>query len=247
MKLKILLVEDNAVYASVLKIMLVKLGYDPPVTCGNYDDAIALLATREFHFAILDLHLNGEKDGIDVARYINLEVNIPFIFLTASPSFETFEYIKEVNPYAFLVKPIRESDLFAAIEIALLSMPSNVKTSLQGSRSSNRTANKTSLFIKDGENHHKINFDEILYIVSSHVYVTLHTGCRQFLVRASLAVYADLLDHGKFIRVHRSHIINIDKVEKINKNSVTINGEEIPVSKTYRKDLLKAIATPTSV
>ena len=68
---------------------------------------------------LLDINLNDELDGIDIAHYVNENYEIPFVFLTANSDRSTIERAKQKRPAAFLVKPFGNDDLLSAIEIAL--------------------------------------------------------------------------------------------------------------------------------
>ena len=101
-------------------------------------------------------------------------------------------------------------------------------------------ANDT-IFIKEGHDFHKVKFDEITYLSSDHVYVTIHTTKKKFLVRASLQKYLEKFDPAKFVRVHQRYAVNINKVEKINSIYLIVNNEEIPISKSYHHTLLGSL------
>jgi DNA-binding NarL/FixJ family response regulator len=70
-------------------------------------------------FAILDINLESEKDGIDIGEYIRRQYNIPFVYLTSYSDKDTLERAKRTGPYGFIVKPFNEKTLYATIEIAL--------------------------------------------------------------------------------------------------------------------------------
>lgn len=100
---------------------------------------------------------------------------------------------------------------------------------------------KDALFIKEGEYFHKVSFSDILYFSSDHVYVKLHTEKRKFILRASLQQYLDKLASPMFFRTHRSHVVNLEKIEKINTTYVVVKNEQIPLSKSCREHLLSIL------
>src|SRR5436190_22963351 len=97
---------------------------------------------------LLDIHLFGKKDGIEVAHKINELYQIPFIFLTANSDAETIDRAKKVKPNAYIVKPFTKEELFAAIEIAF--------SNFTGHRSDAKPEHATSyhskeyMFVRDG-------------------------------------------------------------------------------------------------
>ena len=239
-KIKIGIVEDEVIIADDIQALLADMGYTCTEPSSNYGEAVAMLTEQRPDMVILDINLGGKKDGIDVAKYIRAHFHLPFIFLTANSDPSTVSRARETYPNAYLVKPFQRADLYAAIEVALYNFSKDRDTR-------GETANKgrkllqNALFIKEGEYFYKVNFDDILYLSSEHVYVTVHTVNRKFLVRASMQEYMENFDPLIFLRVHRSYVANIQKVEKINTANVIIGGQEIPISKNFREELLKLL------
>lgn len=116
---RILLVEDEAVIAKALQGRLRKLGYDVPVTVQT--GAAAIEAAREHNpdLILMDVQLNGEMDGIEASIQIRDQFRIPVIFLTAYADDGTLERAKMTEPFGFVVKPVNERELHAAIQVAL--------------------------------------------------------------------------------------------------------------------------------
>ena len=237
-KVRICVVEDEAIIAASIQKTLLSLGYDVPKPVASYDQAIAMLETERPDLALLDVKLKGSKDGVEVAKYIREKMDIPFIFLTANNDAATMERAKPVKPNAFLVKPFKKEDLYAAIEIAI----SNFTFIPEPDKPKEKQVLlKDALFIKDGYYFHKVQFDDVLYITSDNVYVTVQTRDKKYLVRASLPEYHEKFDNEKFVRVHQRYVVNIAKIDKINSAYILVNNEEIPVSKSYRDTLLASL------
>jgi DNA-binding response OmpR family regulator len=116
--IKIGIVEDELLIAEKVKIILTDIGYKVCEPVSNYDAALEMIKAEKPDFLLLDVNLGKEKDGIDIARVINEQFFLPFIFLTANSDKLTIDRAKEVRPYAYLVKPFTKEELFAAIEIA---------------------------------------------------------------------------------------------------------------------------------
>jgi len=239
-KIRIGIVEDEAIIAHSISMVLESLGYDVLQPCASYDQAIAMLEKNKPDLALLDIKLKRGKDGIDVASYIRQNMDIPFIFLTANSDPATLERAKSVKPDAFLVKPFQKEDIYTSIEIAINNFTSREKQS-EGSPKIETPLAKDSIFIKDGYYFHKVKFDDILYISSENVYVTIHTAKKKFLTRATLQDYLEKFDETKFVRVHQRYAVNINMVDKINTACLIINNEEIPVSKSYHHSLMTSL------
>ena len=97
---------------------------------------------------------------------------------------------------------------------------------------------KDRVFIKVGDCFQKMLVDDLLFISSDHVYITLHTSKRRFLIRDSLQHFLAELNSENFMRVHRSFAVNLQKVDTINHNYLMIGEDKILLSKKYRDGLL---------
>jgi transcriptional regulator with GAF, ATPase, and Fis domain/CheY-like chemotaxis protein len=117
MYLKILVVEDQFIEANDLKIILEKAGHTVLGIAKSVEQAIRLLEMERPQIVLLDIFLKGEQTGIDLAKTLTQE-NVPFIYLTANSNESVFDLAKATNPYGFLVKPFRDKDILAALEIA---------------------------------------------------------------------------------------------------------------------------------
>lgn len=238
--IRIGIVEDEIIIADDMQLLLQSLGYQVPDPCCTYEEAVTMLRTEQLDLMVLDINLNDDLDGVDVARYIRANFDMPFIFLTANSDKATITRARYTNPDAYLIKPFDKSDLYAAIEIAIHNFNRPSRPAQPGSPAGPPMF-RTSVFVKDDDYFQKVNYDDILYLESEHVYVAIHTDYRKFMVRATMQDYLGNLDPATFVRVHRSYVVNLSKIDKINTSTIIVQGFEIPVSKNYRDELLKLL------
>src|SRR4051812_16317751 len=110
MNKKILIVEDQFIEANNLQIILEKAGYTVCPIASSYDEALTIIAADEPDLVLLDIFLDGELTGIDLA-WVLKERGIAFIYLSANSNKETLEAAKQTKPFGFLVKPFRKKDV----------------------------------------------------------------------------------------------------------------------------------------
>lgn len=237
--LKVGIIEDDLLIAESIYVTLQQIGYMPVRPVRNYTDALAMIATEKPDFLLVDIVLEGEKDGIELATEINKRFAIPFIFLTANSDAATVTRAKEVKPSAYLVKPFNESDLFSAIEIA---------SSNFGNQKGNELSEITPpavlndvVFVKDGDTYHKVKIADILYVESDNIYLILHTSAKQFLVREKMDDFIAAKGRVYFLRVHRSYAVNAQHIDSIGVSGIRVSGREVPLQKSYRSALMEAI------
>ena len=238
--LKIGIVEDELVIGRTILITLNELGYGHCGPAISYTEAIEMLEQERPDLLLLDIQLSGKKDGIDVAEKLNELYQIPFIFLTANSDGETIDRAKKVKPYAYIVKPFTKEELYAAVEIAF--------SNFTGSRTAAKAEPpvihpaKEFMFVRDGYVFRKIFFNDLLYLESDANYVTLHLKSqKKVMVRSTLNDFIEQLDMQRFMRIHRSYSVNISMIDDVFPTEVSVNGVKIPVGKSYKDELFKAL------
>lgn len=118
-KAKILIVEDEVIVAMDVERRLVKLGYNVTNSVSSGEEAINKVAEDQPDLVLMDIYLKGTIDGIEAAKQIYNRFNIPVIYLTANADNHTLERAKTTEPLGYLLKPFKERELQATIEITL--------------------------------------------------------------------------------------------------------------------------------
>ncbi len=119
MSSKILIVEDEIIIAIDLKIRLEDLGYYVPGIAVNGRDAIKKTGEKNPDIILMDILLNGDKDGIEVAQQIRNQYNIPIIYLTGNQNDSVIERAETTEPYGYINKPFDNNEIENAIELAV--------------------------------------------------------------------------------------------------------------------------------
>ncbi|MBK9983216.1 MAG: response regulator transcription factor [Saprospiraceae bacterium] len=117
--INILVVEDEALVAAMIKEALSKTKYSVRAVAFNKASAEKYLATEPIDAALLDINLEGNFEGIEIGRLIRDHHHIPFLYITAHADDQTLHNAKLTQPSGYIVKPFTERDLLAGLEIAL--------------------------------------------------------------------------------------------------------------------------------
>jgi DNA-binding LytR/AlgR family response regulator len=235
---RILIVEDELIIAEDIRNMLTKMGYEVVGNAMDFDEAIHILDSEKPDLILLDVNLNGGKDGIDLAEEINRSYKIPFIYSTSYADAVTLGRVKKTNPVNYIVKPFKKEQLFTAIEMALHKLaaepqPKNPET--------DALIIKDALFIKDKFKYTKLNINDILWIKSDGNYLEIKTTHKEELIRATLSNFIERLNSEVFFKTHKSYIVNLDYLTKIEPQSLTIVNTKIPISKNYYDLLIRKL------
>lgn len=235
-KVKILVVEDEIIIADHICDTLDDLGYDALEPVINYTEAIEAIEKEKPDLAILDIQLSGRKTGIDIAEQIRKNYDFPFIFLTSNSDPLTVSQAKKVMPPAYLVKPFTKDELYTSIEIALYNYSKRI-----GEVNDEELIIKDAFFIKEKNIFIKLKFEDILFIKSEHVYAEIQLiNNQKHVIRGNLNKIITKLNK-KFVRVHRSYIVNLDYLQKIDQSNIIVLNVNIPIGKKYKDDLLQKI------
>ncbi len=240
MELKILIVEDELIIAEDVKNMLLKMGYDVIGIAMDYDEIETILSHQKPDLILLDVNLNSKKDGIEIAQIINDKYKIPFIFTTSYSDSVTINRAKQTNPINYLVKPFKEEQLFTTIQLSLSKLANQEEKSLDD-KNTETFVIKDALFIKDKFKYTKLFINDILWIKSDGNYLEIQTTKKEELIRATLSNFIERLNNDFFFRTHKSYIVNLEYVTKIETNYVTIVSTKIPITKIYYDELIKKL------
>ena len=117
---RVLIVEDEAVVSLHLRHELTKLGYTVAGSATNGAQALRLVEEAFPDVILMDIHIQGEIDGIETARRIPRYMHVPVIYLTAYSEDVTLNRAGDTNPYGYLIKPFLDRELHATIKMALI-------------------------------------------------------------------------------------------------------------------------------
>ena len=114
-KIKVLIVEDEPVIAENISLYLDNNDFEVSGIAYDSDDALMQLKENTPDAVIMDINLSSEKDGIDIALYINTKYQLPFLFLTSYSDKNTLDRAKKVKPSGYIVKLFNERTLLASM------------------------------------------------------------------------------------------------------------------------------------
>ncbi|HMI60107.1 MAG TPA: response regulator, partial [Puia sp.] len=117
--IQIMIVEDESIVAADLSEELEAGGYGIAGIADRFEDALPLFTDRRVDILLMDIHIHGEKDGIDTAAALMKIRRVPLIYLTAFTDTATVDRVKHTHPSAFLIKPFHADSLRIAIDLAL--------------------------------------------------------------------------------------------------------------------------------
>jgi DNA-binding LytR/AlgR family response regulator len=244
-KLNIFIVEDESIVAKDIQNNLIKLGYNVIGIANNGKDAIDQIKETNPDVVLMDIMIKGDLTGIEVAEQIRKHINVPVIFLTAYADESTLSRAKVTEPYGYILKPFKEIDLHSTIEMAVYKHQKDSALQKERDFLYSLVENKDSsqndiLFVKANSRLVKVYLKDIYYVEALKDYVIINTQYARYTVHSTMKDIEKKLGTIEFIRVHRSYIVRIDKIQAIENQTVVLENEKkaIPVGGSYRDELL---------
>jgi DNA-binding LytR/AlgR family response regulator len=226
--MRCLIVDDDEMARKSLEMMCDKIE-DLTVVgmCENGLEALNFLNKEEVDLILLDIEM-PELNGMELVR---MKPDIPQVIFTTTLkeyALEAFEY--KVTDY--LHKPIVLSRLLKAIDKA---------REVHGKKTSKEISE---LYVKVDGRHVRLSLDDILYIESIGDYVVFHTEKKEkFIVHSTLKNIDAKIDNSKFLKVHRSYIVNLSKIVDIEETNLVIKDKVIPISRAHKPVLMNHLKT----
>lgn len=236
---RIQIVEDELLVAYDLAERLKQAGYEVVSITDNMAEAVASFKEHMPDLVLLDITIKGTQTGIDIAHAITEIQPTPFIYITAHADAMTVNNAKNTYPAAYIIKPFTTSSLLVSIELALhnFAYQNEEPDKEQLQRGGNIYLKQNHVFIKDGHKFIKMLLNDILYISAEDNYVRIVTEQKSFLLRNTLTKTMEVLKRSFFVRIHRSHCVNINHIDSFTENEVSIIGNTIPVGRNYKEEL----------
>lgn len=230
--MKCIIIEDEIPAQRVLKNYISKL---PDLELeGSFQSAVnanAFLQKNTTDLILLDINL-PDISGI---QYIKTLINPPAIIMTTAYHEHAVESFELETICDYLVKPISFERFLKSINKAKKRLAPKPKPDI-------RTIDAPEhVFINVDKTLHRINIQDIIYVVSDKNYVTVVTRTSKFSYIESLKRWMDKLPPEQFIQVHKSYIVNYALIEKITGNQLMIDKEKIPIGRTYKAHLFRRI------
>ncbi len=237
-KIRTVIVDDEPLARSNVAVMLRK---DPVVEivseCGSGKEAVAEIRTLKPELVFLDVQM-PEFDGFDVLEALGKDLPAVVVFVTAYDDYAVRAF--EAGALDYLLKPFDN----ARFETALARAKDRIAQRRIAPRGANRIA------IKDKGQILFLDIADIDWIEAADYYACLHVGQKSYLLRRSMAELEQEFDANIFCRIHRSAIVNLERVQALALNAdgenevVLNNGAKLPLSRRHRKDVQARLIVP---
>lgn len=195
--------------------------------------ALDFLKVESIDLIFLDIHL-PKISGLDFLKALALKPDVILTTAFSDYALESYEY----NVVDYLLKPFSFERFVQAVSKVTRSQTQEVRD-----RSAPETAASPDvIFIKSGYEHIKVDIADIRFIQSDADYTQIFTATKKYLSQEPLRYWEDYLNSKRFVRIHRSFILNISKIETIVGNQVRLDEKtKIPIGRAYKENFMKHV------
>ncbi len=230
---KIFLIEDEWIHAEDIRISVEELNYEWLGYCGEGMAAMEKIRSLQPDVVLIDLNLNGSFSGLLIAAEVKKIFGLPFIFVTSYLDDDVIRRCIELNPVAYLHKPVHKGDLKAALIKA-----EHQQAQKEEPEEASFSGSGLNLLVRIGKSLKPLSHNDIIAIHSdAKNYVRIFSkGAAQYTVRSSLSALEKQLPTSLFIRVHKEYIINLKCISSVNEAEQTIQIDKlnIPLGRNFR-------------
>lgn len=210
---------------------------------GQYDSASSALhdlVSSPVDVAFLDIQM-PDLDGMQFSRMLPSRTRVIFTTAFSEYAVEGFR----VNALDYLKKPINYSEFLESANKALAWFSrSNVVAHEENRDAQGGAAPDTFIYVKSDYKLVQIPFDKILYVEGLKDYLKIYLeDSRPVMTLMSMKLLEEKLPYPRFMRIHRSYLVQMSKVSSINKGALTIGSEHLPISDGYKEELQKFVST----
>ncbi|CAL2103082.1 DNA-binding response regulator [Tenacibaculum sp. 190130A14a] len=222
MTYKCLIVDDEELGRELIESHLSQLNdFELVASCDSALEAHQVLKNNEVDLIFLDIKMPVLK-GTDFFKSLSKKPKVIFTTAYREYAIEGFE----LNATDYLLKPISFSRFFKAVERFI----ENAKP----------LKKERFMYVQSNKKNIKVQFDEILYIESIKDYIRIHLEKEKLIIKHGLSAFLKKLDN-RFIRVHRSYVVNNEKVTAFTKKDIEIGAIEIVIGEYYKEEVLKKL------
>ncbi|WP_213279395.1 LytR/AlgR family response regulator transcription factor [Chryseobacterium indologenes] len=224
--MKALIVDDNDIARTTLAHLAKQI---PNLTVidefPNAINAYNYLQSNPVDLIFLDIEM-PEMTGIELTKTLSGKDTI-IIFTTSKKEYALEAF--ELNIADYLLKPIMPARFLQAV--------SKAQTILESRKENVEVTRDEFLFVRDSNVTRRLKLDDIFYAEAMGDYVKFYTKEKMFAIHGKMKTAEERLPKDHFIRVHRSYIVSVSKIDTLQDGGIMINGKFIPVADAYRKAL----------
>lgn len=260
MKIRCLIVDDEPLALDVLNSYIQRIeGLELIGRCENALQAFALMQEQTVDLLFLDIQM-PKLDGIEFLKTLQQKPKIIFTTAYRDYAIEAFEmdavdYLLKPIPFSRFLKALskaysqfqqaannaNEAPTTPALASSIIIAPGISSLPNLSAEEGVPLQTADSIIVRADKKMIKVPLEDIQYIESLKDYVIIHVGGRRIVTKQKISYLEQKLPDGKFLRIHRSFLVALNKIQAFSPNHVEINGQELPIGRSYKSEVAKVL------
>jgi len=235
MKTKCLVVDDEPLARDLMRGHIEKLeNFEIVADCDNAMKALSVLREKHVDLIFMDIQM-PQITGIEFLKTLKHPPKVIFTTAYREYALEGFE----LDVVDYLLKPITFERFLKSVNKYYLSCQDQVQ--VVPNSSTEKTQEESYIYVKENKKVIKIYLSEIRYIEGLSEYVQIYTEKRKIITKTSMALMEEKLPAANFLRIHKSFIVPVNKIEAFTANTIEIHGKELPIGRNYKNAVLNSL------
>jgi len=234
MKTKCLIVDDEPLARELIRGHVEKLeNFEIVAECGDAMKALQVLRDKQIDLMFMDIQM-PQITGIEFLKTLKHQPKVIITTAYREYALEGFE----LDVVDYLLKPITFERFLKSVNKYYQMIQDDVQVI---SNSTDKNQDDTFIYIKENKKVVKVYLSEIKYIEGLSEYVQIFTDKRKIITKTSMSQMEEKLTSEKFLRIHKSYIVSINKIEAFTANTIEIQGKELPIGRSFKNGVISAL------
>jgi len=235
MKTRCLIVDDEPLARALIRGHVEKLeNFEIVAECGDAMKALNVLREKQVDLIFMDIQM-PQITGIEFLKTLK---HTPKVIITTAYREYALEGF-ELDVVDYLLKPITFERFLKSVNKFYQTNPGEVQ--LVSRASADKIADESFIYVKENKKIVKVYLSEIKYIEGLSEYVQIHTDKRKIITKTSMTQMEEKLLSENFLRIHKSYIVSVSKIEAFTANTIEINGKELPIGRSFKNAVLNVL------
>jgi len=236
MKTKCIIVDDEPLARDLMRSHIEKLeNFEICAECGD-----AMKALQELHKHKIDLmFMDIQMPQITGVEFLKTLKNPPKVIITTAYREYALDGF-ELDVVDYLLKPITFERFLKGINKFYQTAQDEI-SNVKSVPVNNSVPEEAFIYVKENKKVVKVHLNEILYVEGLSEYVQIYTHEKKIITKTSMTNMTDKLPDANFVRIHKSYIVSLSKVEAFTSSSIEVPGKELPIGRSYKNSVLEML------
>jgi DNA-binding LytR/AlgR family response regulator len=241
MKTKCLIVDDEPLARELIRGHVEKLeNFEIVAECSDAMKALQVLREKQIDLMFMDIQM-PQITGIEFLKTLKHQPKVIITTAYREYALEGFE----LDVVDYLLKPITFERFLKSVNKYYQMIQDDVQ--VISNSSADKMQDDSFIYIKENKKVVKVYLSEIKYIEGLSEYVQIFTDKRKIITKTSMTQMEEKLTSEKFLRIHKSYIVSISKIEAFTANTIEIHGKELPIGRSFKNGVISALNFTGSV